>query len=102
MGTCSFRFIVNHVFSITKTRLLKLLKISSPKTENFQTKTDIFHVSAQNKDRGYSLEPPGRGGSNEYPQSMFWAELRKIMHNPVNPSFTIYIVTVGFKGFKLI
>ena len=21
---------------------------------------------------GYSLEPPRRGGSNEYPQSMFW------------------------------
>ena len=26
----------------------------------------------------YSLEPPRRGGSNEYPQSMFWAEIRKI------------------------
>ena len=23
---------------------------------------------------GYSLEPPRRGGSNEYPQSMFWEE----------------------------
>ena len=29
-------------------------------------------------DCGYSLEPPRRGGSNEYPQSMFWAEIRKI------------------------
>ena len=27
---------------------------------------------------GYSLEPPGRGGSNEFPQSMFWAEIWKI------------------------
>ena len=26
----------------------------------------------------YSLEPPRRGGSNEYPQSMFWAEIWKI------------------------
>ena len=26
---------------------------------------------AQNIDCGYSLEPPRRGGSNEYPQSMF-------------------------------
>ena len=34
----------------------------------------IFHFSAQNIDCGYSLEPPRRGGSNEYPQSMFWAE----------------------------
>ena len=31
----------------------------------------IFLVSAQNIDCGYSLEPPQRGGSNEYPQSMF-------------------------------
>ena len=47
-------------------------KNSSPKTEDFQIKiSDIFHVSAQNIDCGYSLEPPRRGGSNEYPQSMF-------------------------------
>ena len=31
----------------------------------------IFHISAQNIDCGYSLETPRRGGSNEYPQSMF-------------------------------
>ena len=31
----------------------------------------IFLISAQNTDCGYSLEPPRRGGSNEYPQSMF-------------------------------
>ena len=38
------------------------------KIENFQIKnTDIFHISAQNIDCGYSLEPPHRGGSNEYP-----------------------------------
>ena len=29
-----------------------------------------FQISAQNIDYGYSLEPPRRGGSNEYPQSM--------------------------------
>ena len=28
-------------------------------------------IFAQNIDCGYSLEPPHRGGSNEYPQSMF-------------------------------
>ena len=32
----------------------------------------------KNIDYGYSLEPPHRGGSNEYPQSMFWAEIWKI------------------------
>ena len=31
----------------------------------------IFLISAQNIDCGYPLEPPRRGGSNEYPQSMF-------------------------------
>ena len=31
----------------------------------------IFLISAQNIDCGYSLEPPHRGGSNDYPQSMF-------------------------------
>ena len=30
-----------------------------------------FHISAQNIDCGHSLEPPQRGGSNEYPHSMF-------------------------------
>ena len=38
----------------------------------------IFLISAQNIDCGYSLEQPRWGGSNEYPQSMFWAETWKI------------------------
>ena len=38
----------------------------------------IFVISAKNIDCGYSLEPPRRGGSNEYPQSMFWAEIWKL------------------------
>ena len=47
--------------------------MSPPKTEKFQTKNpDIFQISAQNIDCEYSLEPPYRGGSNEYPQSMFF------------------------------
>ena len=37
----------------------------------------IFLISTQNIDCGYSLEPPRRGGSNEYPQSMFWADIWK-------------------------
>ena len=41
----------------------------------------IFVISAQNIDCGYSLEPPHRGGSNEYPQSMFWAEIWKNIRN---------------------
>ena len=38
------------------------------KTENFQLKiSDIFHISAQNIECGYSFEPPRWGSSNEYP-----------------------------------
>ena len=37
----------------------------------------IFLISAQNIDCGYSLEPQW-GSSNEYPQSIFWAEIWKI------------------------
>ena len=43
------------------------------KIENFdKTKIDTFNIFAQNIQCGYMLEPPGRGGSNEYPQYMFW------------------------------
>ena len=46
-----------------------MLKILPPKIEKFQIKnSDIFH---KNIDCWYSLELPRRGGSNEYPQSMF-------------------------------
>ena len=77
-------------YTITKTRLFKYIENFTTKNENFQVKkSDIIHISAQNIDCGYSLEPPRRGGSNEYPQSMFWAEIRKIMYTPVNPSFTM-------------
>ena len=42
------------------------------KNENLQQKKfDIFLIFAQNIDRGYTLEPSRRGGSNTYPQSMF-------------------------------
>ena len=43
--------------------------------------TGVYIISlifAQNIDCGYSLEPPCRGGSNEYPQSTFWAKVWKI------------------------
>ena len=59
-------------YPLRKHAYSSILKILPPKNENFQTKNpDIFHTSPQNIDCGYSLEPPHRGGSNEYPQSMF-------------------------------
>ena len=49
---------------------------------------DIVLIFAQNFDCGYTLEPPRWGGSNEYPQSMFWSKNKK-KYTTVNPNFTI-------------
>ena len=83
---------------ITKTRLFKYVEnFTSKKTENFQIKnSDIFHISAQNIDCGNSLEPPRRGGSNVYPQSMFLSRNKKYNVQPCKPQF--YYMKVGFKG----
>ena len=65
---------------ITKSRLFKYIeKIHLKKLKSFRLKNNsyIFHISAQNIDCGYSLEPPRRGGSNEYPQSMFLSRNKK-------------------------
>ena len=97
-----------------ETRLYKYIEnFTSKKTENFQIKTDTFYISVQNIDCGYSLEPPRqnidcgyslepprRGGSNEYPQSMFLSRNKKNKVHPCKPQF--YYVKVGFKGVKII
>ena len=62
--------------------------------------SDSFHNSAQNVDCGYSLEPPCRGGSNEYPQSTFWAEKKRNNVYPCKPKF--YYIKLGFKGVNII
>ena len=63
---------------------------SALKIENSQLKIfDIFLIFAQNIDCGYTLEPPRQGGSNEYPQSMFWSKNKKNRYTPGNPSFAI-------------
>ena len=62
----------------------------SLKNENFQQKNvDIFLIFAQNIDCGYTLEPLRRGGSNEYPQAMFWSKNKKNRYTPAYPSFPI-------------
>ena len=70
----------------------------------------------------YTLEPPRRGGSNAYPQSMFWAEARTLSshslchkllgrskkkkknnNNNVDPcKHQFYYIKLGFKGVKII
>ena len=71
--------------SITKIRLFKYIEKFTSHNWKFSDEKLIF--SAQNIDCGYSLEPPRQGGSNEYPQSMFLAEIRKIMYTPVSPVY---------------
>ena len=54
-------------------------------TENFidvkikkvQMKNFDIDILDQNRDCRYTLEPPRSGGSNEYPQSMFWIQNKK-------------------------
>ena len=65
------------------------------KNVNFQMKNfNTFLTFAQNIDCGYTLEPPQRGGSNEYPQSMFWSKNKK--KKTCKPQF--YCIKVGCKG----
>ena len=75
-------------------------RVAGYKNENFQMKNSgSFHISALNIVCGYLLELPWRGGSNEYPQSMFLSRNKKLMYTPVNPSFTVQMW--GFRGSKL-
>ena len=91
----------NSHFSLRKHAYSKILKILPPKMAIFQIKNpDIFHISAQNIDCGYSLESPRRGGSNEYQQSMFLSRNNKNNVYPYQPQF--YFIKVGFKGVKII
>ena len=90
-------------YHITQTCLFKYTEnfTTQKKNENFQIKnSDIFQISAQNIYCGYSLEPPRRGGSNEYPQSMFLSRNKQNNVHPCKPQF--YYVKVGFKGVKII
>ena len=64
--------------NITKTCPFNIQIFFVCKNENFHWKNfDIFLIFAQNIDCGYTLELPQQGGSNEYPQSMFWSKNKK-------------------------
>ena len=89
------------ILIVTKTHLLKNIENFTSKNLTFSDKNAyIFHVSAQNIDCGYSLEPPRRGGSNEYPRSMFLSRNKKNNVYLCKPQF--YYIKVGFKGVKII
>ena len=74
--------------SLRKHAYSNILKILPSKNKSFQIKiSDIFHISAQNIVCGYSLEPPRRGGSNEYPQSVCLSRNKKNNVYPCKPQF---------------
>ena len=95
---------------LSKTRLNTLrkhaykniLKILQQKTESLLIKnSDFFHISAQIIDVRYSLEPPRRGGSNEYTiYVVFFLQNKKNNVYPCKPQF--YNIKVGLKGVKII
>ena len=68
----------HYLSTITKIHLFKYIENFTTKKGNFQIKkSNIFHIPAKNIDCWYSLKPPRRGGSKEYPQSMFLAKEEK-------------------------
>ena len=80
---CIFYFLSNYAQMCTKMLITKtyLYNFDPLKPHFYIVKlgfTLFFIFLLKNLDCGYSLEPPPRGGSNEYLQSMFWAEIWKI------------------------
>ena len=93
-------FLMTVVESLRKHAYSNILKILPPKKVNFQINFFIFfHISAQNIDCGYSLEPPRRGVLTSTNSLCFRAEISKITYTPVNPSFTIQ--KWGWRGSTL-
>ena len=86
-------------FPLRKHAYSNILKILPPKNENFQIKTLIFFIFLLKTDCGYSLEPPRRGGSNEFPQSIFLSRNKKNNVYPCKPQF--YSIKWGLRGSTL-
>ena len=91
---CFVSFVIHYeimpmMVSICTVNLQIFLKLRKLKIFN----RNIFLIYAQNIDYGNTLEPPHRlphrGGSYEYPQSMFWSKNKKNMYTPAYPSFAI-------------
>ena len=84
-------------YTLQKHAYSNILKIFPPKHENFQVKnSDIFHISAQNIDCWYSLEPPRWGAHNI---CCFLYQNKKKNVYPCKPQF--YYIKVGFNGVKI-
>ena len=91
-----WRLFCHLFYFITKTRLFKYIENFTTKKENFQIKihSDIFHISDQNIDCGYSLEPP-----TAYLQSIFLSRNKKT--NVYSCKLQFYYIKLGFNGVKI-
>ena len=78
---CQISFMVccqQYCMSLRKHAYSDILKKLPQNSESFQIKiSHISHISAQTINCEYLLEPPRRGGSNKYPQSMFLSRNKK-------------------------
>ena len=101
-SACSSAQSARGIIPLRKHACSNILKLLPPKNENFQIKNSIFHISAQNIDCGFSLEPPrrGGGGSNAYPQYMVLNRNKKNNVYPCKPQF--YYIKVEFTKDKII
>ena len=80
------RFTLVNNNTLRKHAYSNILKILPAKKEKKSNKnSDIFHIPAQNIDCGYSLEPPLRGDSNEYP--VFLSRNKNNNVYPCKPQF---------------
>ena len=86
------------LYSLRKHAYSNILRILPPKTEKklSDEKFWLFSYFGSKHRLWYLLEPPRRGGSTEYQQSMFLSRNKKIN---VNPSFSVY--KWGLRGSKL-
>ena len=90
--TATLRIWEKYIY-ITKTRPCNIRKKFGCKNEKFRWKKKIL-IFAKTIDCGYTLEPPRRGGFNEYPQSMFQSKNNGQIHSSYMGT-TCLIMSVG-------
>ena len=86
---------------ITKTCLFKYIENFTPQNWKFSDKKLWYFSYFCSKHRLWVLVRTASrwGSSNGYPQSMFWAEIRK--NNTYHCKRQFYYIKVGFKGIKI-
>ena len=100
LSLCRKSFLYTFLFvTLRKHAYLNVENFTSKHWKFSDKNSNIFHISVQNIDCGYSLEPPRRGGSNEYQQFMFLSKNKKNNVYPCKPQFSY--IEVGFKGVKI-